>query len=579
MGNQISSTASKVGHVLLALIIAATISGVWSLAQHNRSYGEEVTNKTLVNADFNYLQKNYRFWDIIEEATNDNFKCIFQIETGKWFAYKLDSSGQQTDELVSGTLDDYDPSGFGWSSKVKAEQYWPEGCIELMHDVDGSTYPESCLKEPYEVVYQDIATVPGETYEWSFMLAGYSVDRNSCQFVVGAPGSERAQAGTVLKQNACNGGSIYSEFTLFTSGLSHAENDNAKNFVTFGGTYTVPEGQTVTRIYTRVSTVSFDSNHWPIGNYVKGITFAPEKPWIEVSASEGGTISNAGKKLRFEYGDETIFTITPDEGYELADLLLDGASVLQDVSGNNTEGATITYTAKNLETWATLQAVFDEKTEQDDDSGVGDPGEDPGNNEGETGGDNNGDNNNDENNSGGTENGSGENSGVNNDTNTGDNDEDNNAGNNGDINNGNVSDKGDDNTGNLDYELSTGDNEQSGTKDPSSDNPGYDLGEGTGPDSNNDEPNGSLSGDINGDDVLNTDDNEPSNDTLNVSLLDDDKPNTTNYGSGSMAKAGDGFVDALLNAGPEAMAFGSLFASALYLLIIYLRKRLSATSC
>lgn len=623
MGNQRSSTISKIGHVLLALIIGISVSGAWSFAQHNRSYADEVTNKALVNADFSYLQQNYGFWDIVEEATNGNFRCLFQIETGNWFAFKLDDSGVPTDEFINGTIPNYDPAGFGFSSKVKAEQYWPEGCIELMHDVDGSTYPEACLKEAYEVWYQDIVTVPGETYEWSFMLAGYGINSNSSHFLIGAPGKEREQPGTVIKQNSSNGGTIYMNCTFFSTGTSHAENDNAKNFVTFGGTYTVPEGQTITRLYPRVSSVSFDDNHWPIGNYVKGIEFAPQRPWIEVSSSEGGTISNAGKKVQFNYGDEVIFTLTPDEGYRLSDLLLDDKSVFLDVKGNNVAGETLTYTTKDLDTWATLQAVFSEESEEDNGTGTDDPGNDPGtggdddgngsgtgegdgtgtgngdgtnddgtgtgSGEGDGTGDgtgngeddNTGDGNGDETGDGigdgtGTGDGEGDGSGVvddgNNGDGTGDDGGNNDNGDGNDDGNGNGTDNGtgngtnnggNDDTGinggdssNPDFGLSTDDDLLGSIKDPSDQNPG----DGFGDNANNNGEDDFLPSDDGGDGYVDG--------TLDVSLIDDATPNATNYGSGSLAKAGDSFLGAFLDAGPGTMALGSLLASAIYLLIV-----------
>ena len=68
---------------------------------------------------------------------------------------------------------------------------------------------------------------------------------------------------------------------------------------------------------------------------------------ITASAGEHGTISDAGETVITE-GSSMTYTITPDDGYEIADVLVNGESV----------GAVDSYTFENISGDATIEAVF-----------------------------------------------------------------------------------------------------------------------------------------------------------------------------------------------------------------------------
>ena len=72
-----------------------------------------------------------------------------------------------------------------------------------------------------------------------------------------------------------------------------------------------------------------------------------EEYTITASAGEHGTISDAGETVITEGGSKT-YTITPDEGYEIADVLVNGESV----------GAVDSYTFENISGDASIEAVF-----------------------------------------------------------------------------------------------------------------------------------------------------------------------------------------------------------------------------
>lgn len=76
-------------------------------------------------------------------------------------------------------------------------------------------------------------------------------------------------------------------------------------------------------------------------------TFAIDTFTVTASAGAHGSITPAGT-LTLEYGADQVFTITPDEGYQVTDVLVDGQSV----------GAVTTYTLKDVAADHTVSASF-----------------------------------------------------------------------------------------------------------------------------------------------------------------------------------------------------------------------------
>jgi len=68
---------------------------------------------------------------------------------------------------------------------------------------------------------------------------------------------------------------------------------------------------------------------------------------VTATVTEGGTISDAGVS-QIQRGKDVTYTITPDEGYAIADVLVDGESV----------GAVSVYTFDNVKKAHTIEAVF-----------------------------------------------------------------------------------------------------------------------------------------------------------------------------------------------------------------------------
>lgn len=82
---------------------------------------------------------------------------------------------------------------------------------------------------------------------------------------------------------------------------------------------------------------------------------------ITASAGDGGSIDPDGS-VRVRRGSDQAFTITPNEGYKISDVLVDGESV----------GAVRSYTFENVRANHTIEAVFEEtgKVADPDDTGV-----------------------------------------------------------------------------------------------------------------------------------------------------------------------------------------------------------------
>ena len=83
-------------------------------------------------------------------------------------------------------------------------------------------------------------------------------------------------------------------------------------------------------------------------NHTIEATFAINVYNITASAGSGGTIIPSGN-ISVNYGDSKTFTITPDKGYKISDVKVDGKSV----------GAVSTYTFSNITDNHTIEATFE----------------------------------------------------------------------------------------------------------------------------------------------------------------------------------------------------------------------------
>jgi hypothetical protein len=66
--------------------------------------------------------------------------------------------------------------------------------------------------------------------------------------------------------------------------------------------------------------------YWPLCDWIYSISGPVETFEIAASAGAGGSINPVGT-VSVSYGSDQAFTITPDAGYQVADVLVDGTSV------------------------------------------------------------------------------------------------------------------------------------------------------------------------------------------------------------------------------------------------------------
>ena len=100
------------------------------------------------------------------------------------------------------------------------------------------------------------------------------------------------------------------------------------------------------------STFTFQSSHTKVNSitvtsgdlYTENLGFE-----FTANAGAGGTISPSGEVF-VNYASDQSFTITPDSGYQISDVLLDGSSV----------GAVVSHTCENVTMGHTIDASFDE---------------------------------------------------------------------------------------------------------------------------------------------------------------------------------------------------------------------------
>ena len=76
----------------------------------------------------------------------------------------------------------------------------------------------------------------------------------------------------------------------------------------------------------------------------------PESYTITATAGEGGSIDPTGS-VTVNEGENKTFTITPDEGYEIADVVVDGSSVLGQLTGSS-------YTFTNVQAVHSISVIF-----------------------------------------------------------------------------------------------------------------------------------------------------------------------------------------------------------------------------
>ena len=86
-------------------------------------------------------------------------------------------------------------------------------------------------------------------------------------------------------------------------------------------------------------------------NHTLAVEFGIEQPKVTATAGEGGTISPAGE-IKVAYNTNKSFTITPNDGYDIKDVVVDGMS----------KGKITSYTFWYIRSAHTIRAEFERKS-------------------------------------------------------------------------------------------------------------------------------------------------------------------------------------------------------------------------
>ena len=160
----------------------------------------------------------------------------------------------------------------------------------------------------------------------------------------------------IITATAGDGGSISPN-----GSVSIPEGGNQTFSITADSGYHISDVVVDSRSVGAVSTYTFDN---VTANHTISVTFqrtgggggGTTRYTIAAEAGDGGSISPSGR-VSVTAGADRTFTITADDGYVIADVIVDGESM----------GAVSTYTFENVRKSHTIEAVFEEE------SGVADP--------------------------------------------------------------------------------------------------------------------------------------------------------------------------------------------------------------
>ncbi|WP_219087015.1 DUF7507 domain-containing protein [Microbacterium resistens] len=165
----------------------------------------------------------------------------------------------------------------GWSTTAtdKMIELWRSG-FQGVPAAAGNQFAELNANQR-SMLYQDVATTPGQTLTWSLKHRGRS-GTDVMRVRIGAPGAPTSLP--IVRDNMADGNTAWGAYT---------------------GTYTVPPGQTTTRF--GFEAVSSAGGNASVGNFLDDITFGTGPCLISsksvTNVTRGGTTAEVGDVLRY----------------------------------------------------------------------------------------------------------------------------------------------------------------------------------------------------------------------------------------------------------------------------------------
>lgn len=191
------------------------------------------------------------------------------IVSGRW------EQNRGNTGLLADTVPNFDPRLYAWRSTFNFEFPVSDqpGITEIQREIDtDNQYADLAYGERNSDVYQDIITVPGAVYKWKIKQCSNRTDFNDILNVeIGSSSAQSPQDGWRTTQNAAKLGALGPVGKDMSTTVIVGGNFNHKDqWEQYEGSYTVPEGQWVTRFLFKMA----NNNGSAVGCLVDDIEFS-----------------------------------------------------------------------------------------------------------------------------------------------------------------------------------------------------------------------------------------------------------------------------------------------------------------
>lgn len=327
-------------------VTATLTDGTTQTASYEVLYSNEILNTSFETPALGYA-----------EGTGGN-KYVYNGYPGMY--WKTTAPGSSTSQLTQ-------------DIEMIQEGTWADTYFGVQHAADGSQYVE-LNAENFGALYQDILTTPDATLSWAFSHNGrITLGSNNTMYVIVAAAKD---ASSIIDENSIdglidaipNGANVPSNgegYKLTYNGATyyvwkHIADNNANTWERISGSYSVPEGQYLTRLFFASETNTDSSINKTMGNLIDAVS-AGETMAYKIDYYVDGFIANT------QTGSATVYTSVGlehlkeylDDGYVLtaAKLQLNAGDV--DYPGNVTNGLYITsYGDSSDDDYAIILKVY-----------------------------------------------------------------------------------------------------------------------------------------------------------------------------------------------------------------------------
>lgn len=181
-----------------------------------------------------------------DHIVNGDFEYHSDITGNSWgWAAVIPTTGENLSGRWQAGPSDWDETKFGWHSTQNCDDGGEcrTDAVELQQFWTSNAWAEIVDAQADTSIYQDIRVTPGNTYHWSLkhqsVTSGY-VDR--MQMLIGEPSKETPQQAMRTK---ANGGTDKIGDVGTDIATTNISDDRARNWETYEGDWTCPEGMTV----------------------------------------------------------------------------------------------------------------------------------------------------------------------------------------------------------------------------------------------------------------------------------------------------------------------------------------------